>query len=72
MKLEPGYLLASLLVGSIGFVLFTYGRKRRRMPHASVGLVMLVYPYFVADVAIMLALCAALCALCWGMVRLRL
>jgi hypothetical protein len=70
MSLDPGTLLASLLVSSVGFVLFTYGRKARRLPHAVAGIIMLVYPYFISDVTVMLAVGAGLCVICWLLARL--
>jgi hypothetical protein len=69
MNLDPTYLIGSLLVSSIGFVLFKYGKARRRMPHTGVGLVMLIYPYFVTDVRAMLVIAALLCAALWSAVR---
>ena len=70
LNLEPGYLLASMLVSSVGFVLFKYGRSQRRFPHTAMGIVMLIYPYFVGDYAIMLGIGAVLCGLLFALVRL--
>ncbi len=70
MSLDPGSLLASMFVSGIGFALLNYGRKCRRMPHAAIGLVMLVYPYVVPDVGLMLGIMAALLALLWGGTKL--
>jgi hypothetical protein len=53
MNLDPGYLIANLLVSGVGFVLFSYGKKQRRFPHMVMGVVLMVYPYFVSDVALM-------------------
>jgi hypothetical protein len=65
MNLDANSLLASLLVSSIGFVLFVYGRRMRRIPQLAVGLVMLIYPYFVSTVWLMLAIAAVLLSLLW-------
>jgi hypothetical protein len=65
MNLDANALLASLLVSSIGFVLFVYGRRMRRIPQLAVGLVMLIYPYFVSSVWLMLAIAAVLLSLLW-------
>ena len=70
MSFDPATLLASLIVSSIGFVLFKYGRSQRRLPHSAVGLAMLIYPYFVPDVTLMLVLAPVLLALLWGAVKL--
>ncbi len=60
MNFEPNALLASLLVGSAGFVSFVYGRKQSRLPQMLVGVLLMVFPYFVASVPLMLGIAAAL------------
>jgi sulfite exporter TauE/SafE len=44
------YLLLSMIVGSVGFVLFRYGRKQARWPHIVAGLLMMAYPIFTPTV----------------------
>lgn len=39
-------LLMGLLVSSVGFVLFRYGRKQERWPQGITGLVLLIGPMF--------------------------
>ena len=56
-------LFASLVIGSIGFGLFLYGKKQRRMPHLAVGILLMVYPYFVPGVGLMVGIAAALLGL---------
>jgi hypothetical protein len=70
MSLDPGYLLASLLISSIGFVLFSYGRKQGRLPHLVFGLVMLVYPYFLTDLTWMVGVLPVLLLILWILTRL--
>jgi hypothetical protein len=65
MDLDAGSLITSLLVSSVGFVLFTYGRRMGRTPHVWVGIVLLIFPYFVASVAAMLGIACALCLALW-------
>ena len=48
MDFSAGTLIASLVVSSIGFGFFLYGKKQVRFPQLIVGLVMMIYPYFVA------------------------
>ncbi len=60
MDLDGNALIASLFVGSAGFVSFAYGKKMRRLPQMLVGLSMMIYPYFVSSVAVMLGVCAGL------------
>jgi lipopolysaccharide export LptBFGC system permease protein LptF len=70
MDTSTSWILASLLVSSIGFVLLHYGRKLGRPPQAVVGILMLVYPYFVPGVVPMAIVAAALLLLLWLAVRL--
>ena len=55
-----GTLYLSFVISTIGLVLFGYGRKQARFPQLVVGLVLLVYPYFVPAVAPMLIVAAVL------------
>lgn len=56
-------LLASILLGSVGLGFFMYGKKQRRGPHLAVGVLLMVYPYFVSSVTVMLVIGAALVGL---------
>jgi len=69
MNLDPGYLLASMLISSVGFVLFKYGRKQGRVPHVVFGVLMLVYPYFLTDLGWMLGVLPVLLLALWGLTR---
>jgi hypothetical protein len=53
------HLLTSLVVGCVGYVCFAYGRRQRQAPPLLVGVVLMVFPYFV-DAAWLVALIAAL------------
>jgi hypothetical protein len=64
-----GSLFASLLVSGVGLVLTSYGKKMARPPQLVVGLVMLVYPYFVPRVAPMLIVGGALVVAMWIAIR---
>jgi hypothetical protein len=70
MSLDPNYLIASLLVSSVGFVLYKFGRRQRRFPYTAIGTVMLIYPYFVTDVRLMLGIALALGGALWSIGRL--
>jgi hypothetical protein len=65
MSLDAGSFFASLLVSSIGFVLFEYGRRMKRPPQIGIGLVMLIYPYFVSNVWLMFGVALVLIAGLW-------
>ena len=62
-------LFVELVVGSIGFGLFLYGRKAERWPHMGAGLLLMVYPYFVSSALQMFTVGAAiivgLCVMLW-------
>jgi len=70
VNLDAGYIFASLLVSGAGFVVFSYGRSRRRFPHMCVGAVMMGYPYVVTAVPLMLAIMVGLFGLLWLLTRL--
>jgi len=65
MDLDAGSLLTSMLVSSVGFVLFTYGRRMGRPAHVWIGIVLLIFPYFVSSVAAMLGIACVLCLVLW-------
>jgi len=60
MNFDANSLLASLLISSVGFVSFAYGKKQRRVPQMLVGFALMAFPYFVPGVAWMLGIGAAL------------
>jgi hypothetical protein len=62
MSFAPGSLFASLVVSSIGFVAFSYGRKQRRLPQSVAGIALMAFPYFVPTVLPMLLIATALLA----------
>lgn len=67
---DPASLVASMIVGGIGFVAFMYGKKQSRYPQMGVGLLMMVYPYFVPNVWAMSAIAVVLLAGLYGIIRL--
>jgi hypothetical protein len=69
MQLDPAALVASFVVGSVGFVVFMYGKRQSRFPHMAVGVALMVYPYFVTSVAIMLAIAVVLLIGLWVAIR---
>ncbi len=72
MNFDGNALLASLLIGGVGFVSFAYGKKQHRLPQMVVGVALMVFPYFVASVPLMLGIGAALVAALALAVRLGL
>jgi hypothetical protein len=43
---DPVAMLVSMLVSTVGFAIFWYGKKQRRIPQLALGLLMTVVPYF--------------------------
>jgi hypothetical protein len=70
VSFDANSLIASFVVGSIGFVLLMYGKRQSRVPQMVVGLALIAYPYFVANLYVMGAIAAALLAGLWTAVRL--
>ena len=42
-------ILASVIFGSIGFAAFIYGKKQSNLKALVIGVVLMVYPYFVQN-----------------------
>jgi len=72
MNLDGNTLLASLLISSVGFVSFAYGRKQRRLPQMVVGVGLMGFPYFVSSIPWMFGIAAALMGALVVLVRLGL
>ena len=70
MDFESESLVASLIVSSIGFVAFMYGRRLERVPQIVVGLLLMAFPYFVPNVLLMAGIAAVLLILMWVAMRL--
>jgi len=65
MDFDANSLLASLLVSSIGLVLFMYGKKMARVPQLAMGMVLMVFPYFVSGAIWILVIGAVALGLLW-------
>jgi hypothetical protein len=58
-----------MLASGAGFVALVYGRRQSRFPHMLVGVVLLVFPYFVSSWILMLGTTAVVLAALWLAVR---
>ena len=65
MELTAGSLFAMLVVSSIGFALYLYGKRQARVPQLVTGVLMMVFPYFVTGVVWMSGVAVALLAALW-------
>jgi hypothetical protein len=51
-----------LLFGSIGLAFFVYGRRQKRVVPLITGVALMIFPYFVSNTLLLVALGAALIA----------
>ncbi|HTM04973.1 MAG TPA: hypothetical protein VL173_15805 [Vicinamibacterales bacterium] len=65
MTFDPTWLFLSLIPGSVGLVLFVYGKKQQRWPQLAAGLALMVYPYFATQVTSLLIGGGAIAAALW-------
>ena len=49
-------LMGSLIFGSIGFITFFYGKKQSSWKPLAIGIILMVYPYFVPGTFLMYAI----------------
>jgi len=69
IEMSTGWLLAGLLVSSVGTGLFVYGKKQARLPQVFAGIAMTIYPGFVSSPALILAIFGLICGGVWVVVR---
>jgi hypothetical protein len=69
MDLSASGLFASLLVSTIGFGLYLYGKREHRWPQLAGGIVLMVFPYFTGSATWTYAVGGALMAGLWIAVR---
>jgi predicted phage tail protein len=70
LDFDANTILMSLLVGSIGMVCFMYGKRQERLPQVIVGVLLMVYPYFVSNLILSAIIAVVLLAGLWLAVRL--
>lgn len=57
---SPANLFGSLLFGVIGFSAFLYGKKNALVKPMLIGLILMVYPYFISQTWLLYAIGCAL------------
>jgi len=62
---SPAALFASLLFGLIGFAAFRYGKKHAVIMPMVLGIVLMVFPYFVPEAWMIWVVGAVLTAAIW-------
>ena len=58
--MSESWLLWGLLFGSIGLGFFVYGKQQRKAVPLACGLVLMVFPYFVSNTLLLVAIGVAL------------
>ena len=61
---------SSFVVSGIGFVAFAYGKRQGRVPQMVAGLVLMGFPYFVSNLALMGGIAGAILGALWLAIRL--
>lgn len=61
--METSSLLWGLLFGSIGLGLFIYGKRQKAVVPLLCGLVLMVFPYFISNTILLVAIGVGLVAL---------
>jgi hypothetical protein len=55
VDLNLNNILFGAFISLIGLALLGYGRKAGRVPHMAVGLILMVYPYFLGNLLVEIA-----------------
>jgi len=63
IALNTSWLLWGLLFGSVGLGFFVYGKKQKAVVPLICGLALMIYPYFISNTILLVAIGAALIAL---------
>jgi hypothetical protein len=59
---SPANLFGALIFGVVGLAAFLYGKKQAKMGPLAIGLLLMIYPYFIEETWILYAIGAALTA----------
>jgi hypothetical protein len=65
VNLTLPWLFATMVASTLGFGVFTYGRKQVRMPHIVVGVLLMIVPGFVDGTTTVWALTGASLGALW-------
>ena len=64
---NPWTLISGLVIGLVGMVLFMYGKREQNLRALGAGVVLCVYPYFVASVVLMWVVFALVLGVAWAL-----
>lgn len=57
---SAGWIVSAMLVSTVGFAIFLYGKKQTRFPQLAAGLALMIFPGFVASTAWMWSIAAVI------------
>jgi len=60
MQISGDWLVASMIVSTVGFGFFMYGKKQSRIPQLLAGMALMVYPAFVSSPTWMVGIAGAI------------
>ena len=69
LDMSAGTLIILLLVSSVGFGLFLYGKKERRAPQLVAGVALMGFPYIVSGALAMVGIATLVVGGMWLAVR---
>jgi hypothetical protein len=67
---DPWFVLLAVALGTIGFVLLTYGRKQVRIPYVVAGVLLIVSPYAATTILTLVLVGAAIGGGLWAAIRM--
>ncbi len=69
IEFTPGWMMASMVISTVGFGLFMYGKKQRRVPQLIAGMALMIYPAFVPETLLLIGIGVLITGGMWYAVR---
>ncbi|MFN7941088.1 MAG: hypothetical protein U0X73_05790 [Thermoanaerobaculia bacterium] len=63
--MTPGWLFWGVIFGAVGMGMFVYGKKQQSAVPLVCGIVLMVFPYFVSNLLLLVAIGVVVCAIPW-------
>jgi hypothetical protein len=61
MSFDPASITANVIFGLIGTAAFIYGKNTVRIPYMLIGIVLMIYPFFISQIWLLYAIGITLC-----------
>ena len=65
LELSLGWVVATSLLSLAGMALFVYGKRSKNLMHLLAGLVLMIYPLFISNIAVMVGIGVAIGGFVW-------